>query len=166
MNLLLPSLGNEHDAQDIAQQALIRAYQRLHQYNGRHRFSTWLFTIANRLAATHLRRRRPQARSLDKLDSLTDRGPGPAQEAARREQAQQLWPLARQLLGGEQYAMLWLRYGEQMSIGEIASVTGRSTVRVKVALFRSRQKLAHALQQSQAQAGVAPGRLDAPGLPH
>ena len=47
---------SREDAEDIAQEAFVRAHSNLHRYQTRWRFSTWLFTIARRLCINHLRR--------------------------------------------------------------------------------------------------------------
>src|SRR5690606_10627836 len=43
----------EEDAEDLAQEALLRAFDRLESYDASYRFSTWLYTIAARLAVNH-----------------------------------------------------------------------------------------------------------------
>lgn len=53
-------LGDLPEAEDAAQEAFLRAYSRLHQYQPHHKFSTWLFSIANYHCIDILRRRRMQ----------------------------------------------------------------------------------------------------------
>src|SRR5690349_13359312 len=53
-------------AEDLFQETWMRVLERGHQYDGRHEFSTWLYTIARNLTIDHLRRKRP-AVSLDAL---------------------------------------------------------------------------------------------------
>src|SRR5262245_24576295 len=56
LNLLTEQLGCQHsDAEDIAQEALARAFQHSDRFDPRYRFSTWLYTIAVRLAHDHAR---------------------------------------------------------------------------------------------------------------
>ena len=50
----------ECDAEDIAQQALLRAYERLDRHDGRRPFCVWLYRIAARIAVDHSRKSRPQ----------------------------------------------------------------------------------------------------------
>src|SRR5436189_3338513 len=50
--------GNEHDAEDVVQEAFLRAYRRLDQYDQRARFSSWLYRIAANCAFDLLRARR------------------------------------------------------------------------------------------------------------
>lgn len=132
---------DHHDAEDLVQDTLIRAYENLDRYDDSWRFSTWLFTIAARLAVSRHRRRRPEC-------PATDFQAPPCDEMAeRREQRESLWALAAELPQG-QYQALWLRYGEEMSIREIARVLGKSQVCIKVLLHRARARLAQRLAET------------------
>src|SRR5687767_1841186 len=57
---LVQIVGNSHDAEDLTQETFIKAYKSLGSFDGRCRFSTWLYTIAKNTAFSFLRRRRPQ----------------------------------------------------------------------------------------------------------
>ena len=46
-NLTYRMLGSPEEAEDAAQETFLRAYARLEQYDGGHKFSTWIFSIAN-----------------------------------------------------------------------------------------------------------------------
>ena len=48
--LIYDFVGNYEDAKDLAQDVFIKAFQRLDQFEGRSKFSTWLYTVALRLA--------------------------------------------------------------------------------------------------------------------
>ncbi len=130
------------DCEDIAQQALLQAYRQLHRYDAARRFSTWLFTIAFRLAVDAHRRRRPEA-SLHHpaLPAPVDPAAGPAQQAMARELRRNLWAVADRVLSDVQFSALWLRYGEGLEPGEVASVLNRSAVSVRVLLHRAKRKL-------------------------
>ncbi len=56
-NFLLRRTRSIADAEDLAQETFVRAWRAIGQYNPRWQFSTWLFTIAHRLAVTEYRRR-------------------------------------------------------------------------------------------------------------
>lgn len=146
-NFLLRRTGSAAAAEDVAQDAFVRAWERIGSYDPTWRFSTWIFTIASRMAVTAHRRRRPTgpvevADRVGRLDPDVGRAEHVAREGAR------LWSLAQQVLGDEQHTALWLRYAEDMSIGEIAQVIGRTQVGVRVALFRARQRLAQAAREA------------------
>ncbi|MCG8511033.1 MAG: hypothetical protein MI741_17555, partial [Rhodospirillales bacterium] len=65
----------------------------------------------------------------------------PDDAAASRESNQRLWSIAREELSGVQFDMLWLHYVEGVALKDVATMTGRSAVSVRTALFRARQKL-------------------------
>ncbi len=119
----------------------MRAWQRFEQYDPRWQFSTWLFTIAHRLAITH-RRRHDVATSCDTREFATVDRDDPARLLADREQGGQLWETADRILTETQRTALWLRYAEDLSNTDIAAITGRSRVSVRVTLFRARETLA------------------------
>lgn len=135
---------SEADLDDIVQDTFIRAWTNIARYDARWQFSTWLFTIGGRLAVSHLRKRSRQPTvSGAALDHAPATSVGdPAGAAASRETGDQLWPLAERLLSGDSLTALWLRYAEDLSIGEIARILQRSSVGVRVMLFRARERLA------------------------
>lgn len=141
LNFLLRKTGSTHDAEDLAQEAFVRAWRRVEQYDPRWQFSTWLFTIAHRLAITQ-HRRRDVATSCDALDLAPVDGHDPARLLAERERGGQLWETADRILTETQRTALWLRYAEDLSNADIAAITGRSRVSVRVTLFRAREALA------------------------
>ncbi|HBE71743.1 MAG TPA: hypothetical protein DDW52_26670, partial [Planctomycetaceae bacterium] len=66
----------------------------------------------------------------------------PDEAAAAAEPASSnIWATASANLSADQYAALWLRYGEDMDMSEIASVLGKTKVGVRVMLHRARGKL-------------------------
>jgi len=132
--------ASREDAEDLAQDTLLRAYRNLHRYRPSWRFATWLFTIARRLSINQARRRRPMAAS-DALDEVEHDAPEPADAVAREESRQRLWSLAASALSKPQMTATWLHYVEGMPLGQIARVLGCSQVAAKVTLFRARKRL-------------------------
>ncbi|MFW5857142.1 MAG: RNA polymerase sigma factor [Planctomycetota bacterium] len=133
-----------HEAEDVFQETTIKVHRNLGRYDPARPFLPWLFTIASREATSAYRRRRTHA-PLDVDDRLAG-DPDPAAEAARRDAGATLWDRARAVLSDKQYDTLWLRYGEELEIRDIAAVTGRTRVHVKVLLHRARARLAEALE--------------------
>ena len=129
---------NEDDARELTQDAFVKAFQAIGQYHPRYPFRSWLFTIARRKCIDHFRRRPAATEEID--DHRVDPD-DPAEQLARREDSQNLWTRARHLLPGNQFQALWLRYGEEMNVGEIATVLGLTRTHVKVLMFRARQTL-------------------------
>ena len=142
VSLVTGRLGGRYsDAEDIAQEAIVRAFQHFDRFDPQYRFSTWLFTIAIRLARdyTRSRSRRPQQVSLEGFDL-------PAKESniagsAQQEEVDNLWQTAQRILSEDQYIALWLRYGEDKSTVEIAKHMRRTRIGVRVLLHRARLAL-------------------------
>jgi len=141
-NFLCRRTGSTHDAEDLAQDAFVRAWQRIDQYNPQWQFSTWLFTIGHRLALTHLQRRRREQGMCKGRDIATAQRDDPGRIVADHDQCDLLWETADLILTPSQGTILWLRYAEELSNKQIAVVMGRSQVSVRVTLFRAREALA------------------------
>ncbi len=141
-------VGDRTDAEDLFQETFIRVQQNLDRYDDRRSFKTWLFTIAWRLAANHLRDRR-RGRGPELLESAIAADPQPADAAMASDLHVNLWAIARRVLREDQYTILWLFYVEQLSPREIASVTGKSWVAIKTSLHRARRALAPHVRELQ-----------------
>ena len=74
----LRMMGNREDAEDCAQEALLKAYGAFSTFRGEARFSTWLYTLVMRTCLDALRRRKDDV----SLDALREEGYEPAGEAA------------------------------------------------------------------------------------
>ena len=154
---LRPRLGSDEDAEDMVQDTFLKLYRNIGNYDPAYRFSTWLYTSANRLAIDSFRK---NAVVRDKLTAEADRelrDPASAAEAGTDESS--LWDTA-QALGETKFRVLWLRYGEDMTIEEIAAVLGRTRLAVRVLLHRARTSLAGLLgpdlcREAQPRPGVA-----------
>lgn len=129
------------DADDVAQDAFMRAWRRISDYDPRWAFSTWLFTIARRTwlnAARTTRRRRMREAAVATVNAG---GVEPVEAIMADEQAVRLWDVARAELKEREFTALWLRHVEDKTIAEIAAVLGRPEGTVKVILFRARRRL-------------------------
>ena len=138
--------GNKDMAEDLVQATFPKAYQILHRYDKRWRFTTWLFTIGRRLAIDRSRRNQP-IRQQAASDNLEQTSAGPARLTMLAEQRVNLWKIVQQKLTAAQAEALWLRYGESLNVSEIAKVMGKSQVGVRVTLLRARKTLAPHVQK-------------------
>ena len=71
-NIAYRMMGNSYDADDMAQEALIKAYKAIHQFKGDSQFSTWLYRIAMNTCKDELRRRKEALPLDDGIDTLTE----------------------------------------------------------------------------------------------
>lgn len=142
LRYLMSLTGSRELAEDCFQETWIRVLERGRQYDSRHEFSTWLFTIARNLFIDSTRRKQ-----MASLDSMTDREDAPPFEvpsdgqpsafdtALRREQNEQITAGLEQI-PTEYRESLVLRFQEGMSLEEIANVTGAPLGTVKSRIYR------------------------------
>jgi RNA polymerase sigma factor, sigma-70 family len=141
----LVSLTADHAlAEDLFQETWMRVLERGHQYDGRHEFSTWLYTIARNLTIDHLRRKRP-AVSLDALmdpeDSAVPYEPADIAPSALHTLAQhELADRVAEAMSGlpiEYRETVVLRFQEGLALEEIATLTKLPLGTVKSRLYRA-----------------------------
>ena len=156
-------LGDVSEAEDAAQETFLRAYSRLQQYDPAHKFSTWLFSIANNHCIDRLRRRRVQFIGLDESPvvwRLESDSAQPERETLASEQVDETQALVNRL-EPEYRTPVVLRYWNECSYQEIADVMDISVAAVKSRLFRARKKLASLYEEAQAAQGEEPAAADA-----
>jgi len=129
------------DAEDLAQDALVRAYRSLARYSPKWRFRTWLFTIAHRLSINLAQRSRRERQDSSALEAIASKGPEPSDRLAAEEVRRSLWDTAARWLEEDEVSALWLHYVEELSTADVAHVLGRSRMAVKTMLFRARKRL-------------------------
>ena len=144
MRYLMFLTGKREVAEDLFQEVWIRVLRRGSQYNGQARFDTWIFTIARNLVID-LSRKRTMA-SLDEMregseDSdarpfeIVQPGPSPLQQFETREGASEVATVLL-TLDPTYREVLTLRFHEEMSLEEIATVTRAPLSTVKSRLYR------------------------------
>ncbi len=148
-NLAYRMLSNPGEAEDAAQEALMRAYTHLASYDQKRSFKTWLLSITSNYCIDLLRKRRliwlsideplpphPALRSPEKL---------PESAALDEEMSAQIEKLLDVLPPGHRTAIV-LRYWYELSYAEIAEVLDTTESAIKSRLFRARRMLADALE--------------------
>ena len=147
-NLAWRALGDEHEAQDAAQEAFVRVWQALPNFRGQAAFRTWLYRIVTNLCYSRLPRLRQQLAALGDLEmtSMPDETQlDPAAETEAAEQRAFLWRQIDAL--PESYRLLvMLRYQQGLPYEEIATVLSLPLGTVKTGLFRARARLREALR--------------------
>lgn len=137
-------------AEEIAQDAFVRAFRHLDAYDAQRPFYPWLSTIAVRLAQNWLvRRTRVRQREGTSLNPEHD-APGaadPLGDLIDDESDRRLWGSVAALPSGERTAVI-LFYRQEMGVREIARALGVSTGTIKTLLFRARRRLRQTLTDS------------------
>lgn len=172
-NLALRMTGNAQDAEDMAQEAFIKAYNSLPSFRGDSKFSVWLYRIVSNVCLDFLRRqnRRPTSSlSVEDEDGeetqldVPDESQSPELllERSLTRDAVQRGLLA---LSGEQRQILLLREIQGLSYEEIAQALELETGTVKSRIFRARKRLcAFLLQDGNIPDSIASSRQGG-GLP-
>ena len=137
--------GDHHDAQDIAQEALIAAWQNLDRFRADSAFSTWLYQIVTRRALNKIPRGRP-ADLVNLLDETADSGTEPAAQAERNMAVDAVTD-ALAALPFPQRTVMVLHHFEGLSYAEVAEVTRSSVPAVRSHLFRARRTLGKNLEE-------------------
>ena len=154
---------NREDAEDAMQDAFLKSYAHLKDFEGTSRFYTWLVRIAANEALMRLRKRRPNQFSLDEpitTDNeelmpreIEDWGPNPEQRFAQTEMQEILSSVIDELEPSFRTVFV-LRDVENFSTEETAKVVGISVPAVKSRLLRARMRLREKLHRYFRQGGV------------
>ena len=148
--MALSYMKNEADAEDVAQEAIVRAFRKLSSFRAESKFSTWLISITINEARTRLRRQ--VLVRMDSFDQLPDedKSLSPAllrdwreipSEAIERDEVRKLIQQAVDQLPDIYREVFLLRDVEELSINEAAEALKISIPSVKVRLHRARLML-------------------------
>lgn len=147
-NLALRALSDPNDAQDLAQEAFLRAWQGLSSFRGASGFRTWLYRIVMNLCYNRSPQLKKSMAQLPLDDTVEEWLPAAGDSPERLIEAGELRGyLHRQIESlPESYRLLvMLRYQQDLSYEEIAAVTGLPLGTVKTGLFRAHARLKAAL---------------------
>ena len=136
-------LGSAHDAEDLAQETLLRAWRALQRFEPRAQFQTWLYRIATNACLDELERRPRRAEPIDPFpDRSSDATASPTYDPAARYAIREGMELALvraiQELPGRQRAVLIFRDVLGWTSPEVAEVLESSVASVNSALQRAR----------------------------
>lgn len=156
-NLGYRMLGNPQEAEDIAQEAFLRAYANLNKYNANHKFSTWIYRIATNLCIDRIRKKKADY-SLDaEVDGIEGgdmysrlKAPGdtPEQEAVRNEARREVQAAIEALPDNYRTAVI-LKYLHDLSLQEISDILEVPVSTVKTRIHRGREALRAGLRPMQ-----------------
>lgn len=140
-------LGDANDAEDVAQEAFIQAFQALERFDTDRPFRPWLLSITANLARN---RRRSLGRYLAALRRLVQASPEPVAQAetrnARRWEAQVLWQAVRRLKPADQ-EIIYLRFFLELSVAETAETLSVAPGTVKSRLHRALSRLREVIER-------------------
>ena len=141
--LVLMMVRQPGGAEEVAQDAFVRAYTHLDHYDESRPFYPWLASIAVRLAQNWLRRHaRTERREGTPIDSAPE--PATTEEVLTAliadERGRELWQAVAALPSAERTAVI-LYYRDELAVRDIARALGVTTGTIKTLLFRARRHL-------------------------
>ncbi len=147
-------LGNRHEAEDIAQEAFIRAYVNIHSYDLNKKFSTWLYRIATNLSIDRIRKKKPDYyldAELAGSDGLTMYSQVAADVALPEDELetmelQELIQAEILKLPDKYRSVIVLKYIEEFSLKEIGEILDLPVGTVKTRIHRGREALRNQLR--------------------
>jgi RNA polymerase sigma-70 factor (ECF subfamily) len=128
----------QEDAEELAQDAFVRAFNRLETFEGRSSFSTWICRIAYTTAVSWLRKRRMKYLSIDEQPKLTDTE---VDEALDDESCIEELRRAITLLKPDEQTLITLYYYDNRPLNDIAYILDAEPNTLATRLHRIRRKL-------------------------
>jgi RNA polymerase sigma-70 factor (ECF subfamily) len=147
-SLALKIAGKPEEAEEIAMDAFVKAFNNLSTFRQESQFKTWLYRIVYNTAITFTRKKKHEFLALD--ERLIEQYPDPTEainEFSKEDQFRMV-EKAIQRLSPEDGLLITLFYKEELSIDEVSSVTGLTVSNVKVKLHRIRKKIANDVETS------------------
>ena len=144
--LAIRLVQNREDAEEVAQDAFLKAFRGLAKFRGSSKFSTWLYKIAYRASLDYLkvRSRQPYTIQAEEANVKTAAKSDPTAPMEAMERSLQIKKAIAQL-PGEMGSLILLYYYEELTLKEIAKITGKTENSIKVSLHRGRNRLAELL---------------------
>lgn len=147
--LALKLMKSREDAEEVTQDAFLKAYTKIHQFEGKSKFSTWLYTIVYHTALTRLRKKQLPIdhTQLGQEENLTAYSESDKEwRRLQKEERSSYIQLALSKLSSEDQVAITLFYLNENSLQEICEITGWELSNVKVRLHRARKRLLKALE--------------------
>ncbi|WP_075619487.1 RNA polymerase sigma factor SigW [Paenisporosarcina indica] len=142
-------LGNKHEAEDIAQEAFVRAFINIHTFDTKRKFSTWLYRIGTNLCIDRIRKKKPDyfldaevagAEGLNMYSQIAATGELPEEEVLKMEMQDRVqYEISR--LPDKYRAVIVLKYMEDLPLQEISDILEMPLGTVKTRIHRGREAL-------------------------
>ena len=141
--LALKLLKKPEEAEEMAQDTFIKAFQKLDSYEGKSKFSTWLYSITYNACISELRKRRIEFKSLDdrQISDQDEQKMHDYYRETKKEDQEKYLNLALAKLPEDDQVLVTLYYYENQSMDEISQITGLTVSNIKVKIHRARKRM-------------------------
>ena len=154
----LARVGNESDAEDLAEEIFLKALDALDRFEwrplgsgDRSPFAAWLFRIARNHVASFHRRAGARGRTAEIPEGLPDNRRGPAELAETQLAIDEVFALVSQLPNAQR-EVIELRFGAGLNVAETAEALGKQQANVKVLQHKGVRRLRDLLAEQEATA--------------
>lgn len=141
--------GNRQDAEDIVQNAFVKAFHNLHTFRSDSKFSTWFYRIVHNTAITETRTTVYNTEFVDYklIDTENSYSEWDTMAQVEDNERKAMVNEAMEKMPKDEGLLLTLYYLEDNSVKEIVEITGLTDANVKVKLHRARKRFADILEQ-------------------
>lgn len=141
--LAVRMLKNREEAEEIAQDAFVKAYKSLSKFKGDSKFSTWLYRITYNSCLDRLKSQERMIKSdiIDKMHIRNLEVEKDVLDYMDEKERLQVINNAINLLADEDKAIITLFYFNELSLQEVSDIVGTNPNTIKIRLYRSRKKL-------------------------
>jgi len=142
-SIVLKIVNNREDAEEISQDIFLKAYQSLKTFEGKSKFSTWLYRIAYNAAISKTRKKKMELVAIEEtvITNYSTDEIGRNMNELEENDRQLILERALLRLTDEESLLITLFYKNENSIEDISNITGLTVSNVKVRLHRIRKKL-------------------------
>lgn len=147
--LTLRMLKNREEAEEVAQDAFIKAYKSLNRFKGDSKFSTWIYKISYNTSLDRIKKNKKYLNDFE-INEFTEHQLKTIDNALinlEQEEYNKTIQDCINLLPSEDSFLLTLYYFEELTLYEISKIVGLTSNNIKVKIFRSRKKLASILRK-------------------
>lgn len=141
--LALKLLKKPEEAEEMAQDTFVKAFQKIDSYEGKSKFSTWLYSITYNGCISELRKRRIEFKSLDdrQISDQDEQKMNDYYRETKKEDQEKYLNLALGKLPEDDQVLVTLYYYENQSMDEISQITGLTVSNIKVKIHRARKRM-------------------------
>jgi RNA polymerase sigma factor (sigma-70 family) len=147
--LCLRMLTSAADAEEAAQEVFVKAFRFLGSFQGKSRFSTWLYRIAYNHCISVIRKK---VKVIDLVDEVpegkVEEGEVDGLENITAQERSRYLKMALESLAETDAVVVTLFYYEELSLEEISTVTGLSSSNIRIKLHRSRKKMYQVIREN------------------